>query len=259
MGGRLIIAGCSVAGCSVAGYGVAGYNVAGYCVAANASSATPHPTTPHSATPHPATPHPGSYSRARAPPVDDTDLAPRPPRDAHAPTVQDQGVGEPGPFLARYERHQVPLDFHGIRLAREAEQGGQALHVGVHHDPFVLPEPSPEHHVRGLAAAQPSRGEGLASHAAARPSSRPGGHDGARNVPTAIAWRKHGIRLAAGTDRAPARNPPWPRRAGRALWRAGSRPWRGAPRSREPIAGAWGRRCHAAAGRGERCRPERSG
>src|SRR5216110_1518739 len=131
MGGRLIIAGCSVAGCSVAGY----------CVAANASSGTPYPTTPHSATPHPATPHPPSYQRTRAPPVYDTDLASGPARDAHPPPVEDQRMREPGPPVARHQPHQVPLDFHGIRLTREAEQGGQALHVRVHHDPFVLPEP----------------------------------------------------------------------------------------------------------------------
>src|SRR5205823_1469535 len=244
---------------------------------ANASSGTPYPTTPHSATPHPATPHPPSYQRTRAPPVYDTDLASGPARDAHPPPVEDQRMREPGPLVARHQPHQVPLDFHGIRLTCEAEQGGQALHVRVHHDPFVLPEPGAEYHARGLAAqrasgivvrllqpgddpadAQAPRGEGLAAHAAARPGSRPGGHGGARNVPTAMAWRKHGIRLAAGTDRAPARNAPWPRHAGRAPWRARSRPWTGAPRSREPSRGAWGRRCRAGAGSGERYRPERS-
>src|SRR5207302_8608263 len=156
MGGRLIIAGCSVAGCSVAGY-----KVAGYCVAANASSGTPYPTTPHSATPHPATPHPASYSRTRAPPVDDTDLAPRPARDAHPPPVEDQRVREPGPLVASHQPHQVSLDFHGIRLAREAEQGGQALYVRVYHDHFVLPESGDEYHVRCIMAYAREHGRGL--------------------------------------------------------------------------------------------------
>src|SRR4029077_6678189 len=55
-----------------------------------------------------------SYSRARTPPVHDADLAPRPARDAHAPTVQDQRVREPGPLVPWHERHEVPLDLHGI-------------------------------------------------------------------------------------------------------------------------------------------------
>src|SRR5205823_9248180 len=93
-----------------------------------------------------------SYARTRAPPVYDTDLASGPPRDAHPPPVEDQRVREPGPLVARHQPHQVSLDFHGIRLTCEAEQGGQALHVCVHHDPFVLPEPGAEYHVRGLAA-----------------------------------------------------------------------------------------------------------
>src|SRR5437764_7197803 len=156
MGGRLIMAGCSVAGCSVAGY-----DVAGYCLAAHASSGTPYPTTPHSATPHPATPHPASYQRTRAPPVYDTDLASGPARDAHPPPVEDQRMREPGPLVARHQPHQVPLDFHGIRLTCEAEQGGQALHVCVHHDPFVLPEPGAEYHVRALAADSRELDQGL--------------------------------------------------------------------------------------------------
>src|SRR5205085_2463576 len=128
---------------------------------ANASSGTPYATTPHSATPHPATPHPASYQRTRAPPVDDADLAPRPACDAHAPPVQDERVREPGPPVARHEHHEVSLDFHRILLPGEAEQGGQALYVRVHHDPFILPEPRPQHHVRGLAADARELDQGL--------------------------------------------------------------------------------------------------
>src|SRR2546430_86674 len=54
----------------------------------------------------------------------------------------------------------------------------------------------------------------------------------------------------AGRFRAPARNLPWPRRAGRAPWRARSRAWTGAPRSHGPIPGAWGHKCRAGEGAG---------
>src|SRR5438874_4025309 len=94
----------------------------------------------------------GSYARTRAPPVHHADLAPWPACDADAPPMLDQRVREPGPPLARHERHEVPLDLHRILLPGEAEQRGQALHVRVHDDPFVFPEPRPQHHVRGLAA-----------------------------------------------------------------------------------------------------------
>src|SRR2546426_526245 len=94
----------------------------------------------------------GSYPRARAQSADHALLALRPPRDAHAPSVQDQRVREPRPLVARHERHQVALDLHRVLLCRQTEQRRESLHVGVDHDPFVLAEPGAEHDVRGFAA-----------------------------------------------------------------------------------------------------------
>src|SRR3989475_10827273 len=94
----------------------------------------------------------GSYPRARTIPVNNTELALRPPRDAHAPSVQDQRVREPRPLVARHERHQVALDLDRVFLFRQTEQRRESLHVGVDHDAFILPEPGAEYDVRGLAA-----------------------------------------------------------------------------------------------------------
>src|SRR5437867_615362 len=93
-----------------------------------------------------------SYPRARAQSIYDTHLAFRPPRDAHAPPMQDQRVREPRPLVARHERHQVALDLHRVLLLRQAEQRREPLDVGVDHQPLVLSKPRAEHHVRGLAA-----------------------------------------------------------------------------------------------------------
>src|SRR6266571_3580655 len=92
-----------------------------------------------------------SHPRARAPPIDYALLALRAPCDADAAPMQDEGVREPGPLVARHQRHQVALDLLRCFLFRETEQRRQALHVRVHHDPFTLPEPGAQHHVRGLA------------------------------------------------------------------------------------------------------------
>src|SRR5207244_6717390 len=81
-----------------------------------------------------------SHSRTRAQSIHRAYLAFRPPRDAHAAPVEDQGVREPGPLVARHDRHQVALDLHGIRLSCEAEERCEPLDVGIHHHPFVLPE-----------------------------------------------------------------------------------------------------------------------
>src|SRR6266699_1769945 len=92
-----------------------------------------------------------SHPRARAPPIDHALLALRAPCDADAAPMQDEGVREPGPLVARHQRHQVALDLLRCFLFRETEQRRQALHVRVHYDPFTLPEPGAQHHVRGLA------------------------------------------------------------------------------------------------------------
>src|SRR6059058_1302027 len=93
-----------------------------------------------------------SYAGTRTQPVYYTNLAFRPPRDAHATPMPDQRVREPGPLVARHECHQVPLDLHRVILFREGEQGRNSLDVRVDHDAFVLPEPGAEDDVRGFAA-----------------------------------------------------------------------------------------------------------
>src|SRR6266850_1618200 len=93
-----------------------------------------------------------SYAGTRAQSVDDALLALRSPRDAHAPSMQDQRVRERRPLVARHERHQVALDLHRVLLFRQTEQRRESLHVRVDHDAFILPEPRAEYDVRGLAA-----------------------------------------------------------------------------------------------------------
>src|SRR5436309_13600212 len=92
-----------------------------------------------------------SHSRTRAQSIHRAYLAFRPPRDAHAAPVDDQGVRAPGPLVARHDRHQVALDLHGICLFCEAEERCEPLDVGIPHPSFLLPDACAEDHVRALS------------------------------------------------------------------------------------------------------------
>src|SRR6266496_3849549 len=83
------------------------------------SAASPGPGDPLTPGASPGTT--ASHPRARAPPIDHALLALRTPSDADAAPMQDEGVREPGPLVARHQRHQVALDLLRFFLFRETE------------------------------------------------------------------------------------------------------------------------------------------
>src|SRR6266550_575631 len=70
---------------------------------------------------------------------------------ADSPAVKDQHVRQHRPIFPRDERHQLPLHFHGIRLASEPEAETESPNVCIDDHAFVFPERVPQNHVGSLA------------------------------------------------------------------------------------------------------------
>src|SRR5690242_6554970 len=70
----------------------------------------------------------------------DTILAPRHARDAHAAPVPDQQVRKAPPVLARHEPDQVALDLDRVLLSRQAQALGEPADVRVDDDPLRAAE-----------------------------------------------------------------------------------------------------------------------
>src|SRR5205085_11912543 len=62
--------------------------------------------------------------------------APRPPRDADLPAVEDEQVGGARPALLLDEGHELPLDLDGVVALGDAEPVRDAQHVRVDGDAF---------------------------------------------------------------------------------------------------------------------------
>src|SRR5713101_7631541 len=87
----------------------------------------------------------------RAEVVEDALLAPRPPRDAYPPPMQDQPQRQPRPLLLRHHRAHLALDLGRVSRRHELDQVGQTDHMRVDREPGHV-EPDAEDHVRRLAA-----------------------------------------------------------------------------------------------------------
>ena len=120
------------------------------------------------------------------------------------------------PVLPRHELHEVLLDLLRIGLPGQAEPAGEALHVGVDHDPLVLAEGVAQDDVGGLAADAGQRHERRPSSAAPR---RRGPPPGPGRGPSGRAPCCGRSRCCGPSPRAPAGRP----RRSRGRWGSGGR------------------------------------
>ena len=85
--------------------------------------------------------------------------APRLPRRATPPTMEDQEVGERSPSLPGEDLNEVPLYLLRRGLFGEPHATRKALHMGVHHHPFIDSEGIAQHDIGRLPTDPGKAGE----------------------------------------------------------------------------------------------------
>src|SRR5260370_25456446 len=90
-------------------------------------------------------------ARRRAEVVEDALLAPRPPRDAHPPPMQDQPQRQPRPLLRWHHRGHLPLDLDRIPRGHELQPIRQADDMRIDSEPWLV-EPVAEDYVGRLSS-----------------------------------------------------------------------------------------------------------